>query len=427
MLHFDGLRIHGSVSVNFWSNTFLHTVIATGTKMDSPNFLGHKTPLSLLFLLPTTYALFAPLRNASAEGDLSPHGLNLPGNITVDFREQPIAPTSSDEQGDWDTPKLAAVGVGAAIGFLLLTVLCVYGVRWYRARRASGDDFVVGRTGEARYAEKWQSQHPPNSTVPHLPIAAQCPTPKQRGAHIRFESVSTDPPVTHPQFWRGKELVTVMGAERRLHFVVPGDVGSKAVCVQSNLRVPVLAGLSKEQGPRKGLGGTGYFEVHIEKIAEGVVAGVGYASKPYPPFRLPGLEPHSVAIHTDKGEIRASRSANGKERMIGAARRLVEGDVIGCGYTVSSSTPGQAHAFFTLNGIRLPHTTRPEHPLGTETYACVGANGSCVLTYNFTGPFLYQGSEITQPNHAPAAGLLKQGHPHTQPEGGARRGAILDV
>jgi hypothetical protein len=44
-----------------------------------------------------------------------------------------------------------------------------------------------------------------------------------------------------------------------------------------------------------------FFEIDVRALKPGAVLAIGFASTPYPPFRLPGWDPNSVAVHSDDG------------------------------------------------------------------------------------------------------------------------------
>ncbi|KAG1890621.1 uncharacterized protein F5891DRAFT_1131617 [Suillus fuscotomentosus] len=59
--------------------------------------------------------------------------------------------------------------------------------------------------------------------------------------------------------------------------------------VQSNLPLPKLNEVY-------------YWEIKMFDLPETTTVAVGLATKPYPPFRLPGLNPFSVAYHSNGGK-----------------------------------------------------------------------------------------------------------------------------
>lgn len=109
---------------------------------------------------------------------------------------------------------------------------------------------------------------------------------------------------------------------------------------------PLLTGQAK----------TIYFEIVVKAIANsnsGIA--VGFAAKPYPPWRLPGWHRASVGVHGDDGRRFVNDSWGGRE-FVDAFKR---GETIGIGMTLSTlamTTDGasgvQTSAFVTRNGRR---------------------------------------------------------------------------
>ncbi|KAJ3330230.1 Rsp5p-dependent ubiquitination, sorting of cargo proteins at the multivesicular body [Gonapodya sp. JEL0774] len=146
-----------------------------------------------------------------------------------------------------------------------------------------------------------------------------------------------------------------------------------------------------------------YFEVTVITVTAvqrgGLpVIAVGLSTSPYPPFRLPGWHPHSVAYHSDDGRLFVSDPFGG--RPFGPA--YGPGDVIGVGYY-----PATGATFFTRNGALIPSGT------GTPTvgwdgthvpndgcysvvwgektvHGAVGSDSGCTLKVDFVGPFRYK-------------------------------------
>ncbi|OAD08302.1 hypothetical protein MUCCIDRAFT_133684, partial [Mucor lusitanicus CBS 277.49] len=98
---------------------------------------------------------------------------------------------------------------------------------------------------------------------------------------------------------------------------------------------------------------------------------IGFATKPYPRWRIPGWHRHSIAYHSNSGTVFASDPSLG--RPYGPA--IKEGDVIGVGYLYQSGT-----VFFTRNGQNLGKASigfkYPVHPV-------IGSIGPCNVSVNF--------------------------------------------
>jgi hypothetical protein len=130
-----------------------------------------------------------------------------------------------------------------------------------------------------------------------------------------------------------------------------------------------------------------YYEVTINSKAPTVCISVGFASRPYPPFRLPGWEHNSIAFHSDTG----NKFFNDEFHGAAYAQPYGMGDTIGCGYQRS----GDAwNYYFTRNGKCLPNAYTTSF-LNNETYGIVGADGDAALTVNFGDrPFIYRDLQV---------------------------------
>ncbi|RIA92376.1 SPRY domain-containing protein [Glomus cerebriforme] len=132
-----------------------------------------------------------------------------------------------------------------------------------------------------------------------------------------------------------------------------------------------------------------YFEVTILSKATDVdtIISIGLSTKPYPYFRLPGWNKHSIGYQSNNGHLYHNDINSGKEY----APPYSIGDTIGCGYK-----PGTKEIFFTKNGDYLgPYTTFSKNPFDTFDnddndlkhvwYPTIAANGQCKLEINFGG------------------------------------------
>eukprot|EP01135_Chromosphaera_perkinsii_P007754 Nk52_evm43s967 gene=Nk52_evmTU43s967 len=124
-----------------------------------------------------------------------------------------------------------------------------------------------------------------------------------------------------------------------------------------------------------------YFEVKIVSMLEGARLGIGYASKPYPFFRLPGLDRFSIGYHSENGHQLYNGSFFGDDSV------LKEGDVVGCG--IGNEFEGRQTFFFTLNGVRLPSDMETSELIGRH-FATIGCYGGCELEINWGAkPLVY--------------------------------------
>lgn len=101
-------------------------------------------------------------------------------------------------------------------------------------------------------------------------------------------------------------------------------------CVQSNLPLPKLNEVY-------------YWEVKLFDLPPNTNVAVGLATKPYPPFRLPGHSRYSVAYHSN-----GDKSFNYPFTATSFGSSLMEGDILGIGYRPRTGT-----VFFTRNGRKL--------------------------------------------------------------------------
>jgi hypothetical protein len=84
-----------------------------------------------------------------------------------------------------------------------------------------------------------------------------------------------------------------------------------------------------------------YWEVKVLQLHEEDSVAIGFATKPYPRWRLPGWHKHSIAYHSNSGAVFISDPTYGRPY----GPPIKEGDVVGVGYLFQSGT-----VFFTKNG-----------------------------------------------------------------------------
>ncbi|CAG8696338.1 13099_t:CDS:2 [Funneliformis caledonium] len=99
---------------------------------------------------------------------------------------------------------------------------------------------------------------------------------------------------------------------------------------------------------------------------------VGLATKPYPTFRLPGWNNHSVGYHSNEGKRFHNDGLSGRKY---AEKWGEENDVIGCGYY-----PNTGQVFFTKNGINMGIICTGVIHIWFPT---IGSDGVCSLKVNF--------------------------------------------
>ncbi|KAF7347781.1 Endosome protein [Mycena venus] len=167
-------------------------------------------------------------------------------------------------------------------------------------------------------------------------------------------------------------------------------------CVQSNLPLPKLNEVY-------------YWEVKMFDLPESTTVAVGLATKPYPAFRLPGLNRYSVAYHSN-----GDKSHNYPFTASQFGPPLKEGDVLGLGYRPRTGT-----VFFTRNGRKLEDAF-----VGLSRwnlFPTIGADGPCSVHVNLgQAGFVFIEANVKKWGLAPSVGTLAP-----PPAYGSERGSIL--
>lgn len=167
-------------------------------------------------------------------------------------------------------------------------------------------------------------------------------------------------------------------------------------CVQSNLPLPKLNEVY-------------YWEVKMFDLPETTTVSVGLATKPYPPFRLPGYNRYSVAYHSN-----GDKSHNYPFMSSPFGPRLKEGDVLGVGYRPRTGT-----VFFTRNGRKMEDAF-----IGLSRwnlFPTIGADGPCSVHVNLGQVgFVFIEANVKKWGLAPSVGTLAP-----PPAYGSERGSIL--
>ncbi|KAI8048100.1 concanavalin A-like lectin/glucanase domain-containing protein [Syncephalis plumigaleata] len=121
-----------------------------------------------------------------------------------------------------------------------------------------------------------------------------------------------------------------------------------------------------------------YYEIEIiQKTRQSSTIAIGFATRPYPSFRLPGWEAVSVGYHSDDGRKFLSDPMGGMDYAAGYA----EGDIIGCGYD-----PASGSVYYTRNGRHLGVAF--SNIRAPALYPCIGADDECTLYANFGAPLI---------------------------------------
>ncbi|RCH93940.1 Protein ssh4 [Rhizopus stolonifer] len=153
-------------------------------------------------------------------------------------------------------------------------------------------------------------------------------------------------------------------------------------CVQTNLPLP------RNQEVY-------YWEAKMFEKPMTTIVSVGVATKPYPSWRLPGWNKHSIGYFSDTGNKHFSNPFVG--RPYGCAYE--EGDVIGVGYRHRTGT-----IFFTRNGRKLDEAC---FGLRYNLFPTIGANGPCQIHVNLGQMgFVFVEANVKRWGLAPAQGTL---------------------
>ena len=144
-------------------------------------------------------------------------------------------------------------------------------------------------------------------------------------------------------------------------------------------------------------------------LPETTTVSVGLATKPYPPFRLPGYGRFSVAYHST-----GDKSHNYPFTTSSFGPQLKEGDVLGVGYRPRTGT-----VFFTRNGRKMEDAF-----IGLtkwNLFPTVGADGPCSVHVNLgQAGFVFIEANVKKWGLAPSVGTLAP-----PPAYGSERGSIL--
>lgn len=144
-------------------------------------------------------------------------------------------------------------------------------------------------------------------------------------------------------------------------------------------------------------------------LPETTTVSIGLATKPYPAFRLPGLNRYSIAFHST-----GDKSHNYPFTSAPFGPHLKEGDVLGVGYR-----PRNGSVFFTRNGRKMEDgfvgLTR------WNLFPTIGADGPCSVHVNLgQSGFVFIEANVKKWGLAPSVGTLAP-----PPAYGSERGSIL--
>ncbi|KAI8379550.1 concanavalin A-like lectin/glucanase domain-containing protein [Radiomyces spectabilis] len=153
-------------------------------------------------------------------------------------------------------------------------------------------------------------------------------------------------------------------------------------CVQTNLPLP------RNQDVY-------YWEAKMFDMPATTKVAVGVATKPYPLWRLPGWNRHSIAYHSDNGH----KYFNNPFRSKPYGLPFQEGDVVGVGYRHRSGS-----IFFTRNGRKLEEACTG---LRWNLFPTIGSNGPCQIHVNLGQMgFVFIEANVKRWGLAPMQGTL---------------------
>jgi hypothetical protein len=171
---------------------------------------------------------------------------------------------------------------------------------------------------------------------------------------------------------------------------------ASASSVQSNLPLPKLNEVY-------------YWEVKMFDLPVSTNVAIGLATKPYPSFRLPGLNRHSIAYHSN-----GDKSHNYPFTAQSFGSPLKEGDVLGVGYRPRSGT-----VFFTRNGRKMEDAFTGLNRW--NLFPIIGADGPCSVHVNLgQAGFVFVEANVKKWGLAPSTGTLGAPPPY-----GSERGSVL--
>ncbi|KAF8203601.1 endosome protein [Pholiota molesta] len=230
-------------------------------------------------------------------------------------------------------------------------------------------------------AKEYQLQYPPNSLPTDITLSQFLSIQEKGVSAWCFE----------PDY----ETVNSLLVHARTEITFLPDPASSS-CVQSNLPLPKLNEVY-------------YWEVKMFDLPQTTTVSVGLATKPYPPFRLPGLSRHSVAYHSN-----GDKSHNYPFTTTPFGPLLKEGDVLGVGYRPRTGT-----VFYTRNGRKTEDAF-----VGLSRwnlFPTIGADGPCSVHVNLgQAGFVFIEANVKKWGLAPSVGTLAP-----PPAYGSERGSIL--
>ncbi|GAA5805842.1 concanavalin A-like lectin/glucanase domain-containing protein [Helicostylum pulchrum] len=211
-------------------------------------------------------------------------------------------------------------------------------------------------------AKAFQQRHPPESVPTDITLSQYVSIQEKGVAAFEFE-------------W-DMETQSFVSARTEIQFV------SGESCVQTNLPLP------RNQEVY-------YWEAKMFEKPTTTTVSVGVATKPYPYWRLPGWNRHSVGYFSNTGNKHFNNPFAGRPYGF----TYEEGDVIGVGYRHRTGT-----IFFTRNGRKLDEAC---FGLRYNLFPTIGANGPCQVHVNLGQMgFVFVEANVKKWGLAPVQGTL---------------------
>ncbi|KAM3582001.1 Protein ssh4 [Umbelopsis sp. WA50703] len=226
-------------------------------------------------------------------------------------------------------------------------------------------------------AKAWQTAYPPESVATEITLSQYLTIQEKGVAAFEFEA---DMAETNA-FIQGRTEIQFFSGE---------------CCVQTNLPFP------KNQDVY-------YFEAKMYEKPISTTVAVGVSTKPFPNWRMPGWNKHSVGYFSHNGCKMFNNPFEGKSY----GMPFNEGDVVGVGYRHRTGT-----VFFTRNGRKIEDAYSG---LRWNLFPTIGANGPCQVHVNLgQRGFVFIEANVKKWGLAPMQGTLAP-----PPAYGSERGSIL--
>ncbi|KAI6132783.1 SPRY-domain-containing protein [Pisolithus croceorrhizus] len=338
-----------------------------------------------------------------------PRGLRVPAwqNIFVaNQSDYPDQPTTTPDPLLFILPLLIVLSTFLFI--LLLFLICIIFIRRRRGislgdsdgpTDMSREEYIDGDGGFEGVESRW------------LESVAE----PVRRAYLRAKDYQLQyPPNSQPTDITLSQFVSIQEKGVAAWCFEPDDLTINSLLVHARTEItflpdPATASSVQSNLPLPKLNEVYYWEVKMFDLPEATIVAVGLATKPYPAFRLPGFNPHSVAYHSN-----GDKCYNYPFTTTSFGSPLQEGDVLGVGYRPRSGT-----VFFTRNGRKMEDAFVGFNRF--NLFPTIGADGPCSVHVNLgQAGFVFIEANVKKWGLAPSVGTLAP-----PPAYGSERGSIL--